>query len=268
MQPNLSQQHNLKIVTLISVGQHPQSGRVRRADQDSRAVELGLTMASHFPAIDTFEVLHAGDPAEPGLRSYAGMGLSSVKVLELDPAADAVAPLSEQLKQGADIVLTGVRAESGEGSGMLPYQVAERLGWPIVPRVADIVAIEAGVAEVLQALPRGQRRLLKVRLPFIASVDSAAPAARQNAFGPAQRAVIDVTVVHAQTDSLRQSWDETAAKKRPKRLKVVKAKTAAERFKAATAKSQSEGGRIMKQESAEEQAEAIFDLLIEEGVLR
>ncbi|RTE64691.1 electron transfer flavoprotein subunit beta [Amphritea opalescens] len=267
MQPNSLQLENLKIVTLVSVGKHPQSGRVRRADQDSRAVELGLTLAAQNP--DGLMVLHAGDPAEPGLRSYAGMGLAAINVLQLDPAADAVAPLGEQLQQsGADIVLTGVRAESGEGSGMLPYQLAEKLGWPIVSRVADIVSVNEGVAEVLQALPRGQRRALKVRLPFIASIDTAAPAARQSAFGPAQRAAMTVTVVEAETDTVRQSWDEAVARKRPKRLKVIKAKTAAERFKAATAKSQSEGGRIMKKEAPEEQAQAIVDLLIEEGVLR
>lgn len=265
MQPNSSQQ--LKIVTLVSVGKHPQSGRVRRADQDSRAVELGLRLSVDHA--DGLVVLHAGDPNEPSLRSYAGMGLTAINVLQLDPAADAVAPLGEQLQQSdVDIVLTGVRAESGEGSGMLPYQLAEKLGWPIVPRVADIVSVKEGVAEVLQALPRGQRRAVKVRLPFIASIDTAAPMARQSAFGPAQRAAMTVTVVDAETDTLRQSWHEAVAKKRPKRLKVIKAKTAAERFKAATAKSQSEGGRIMKQESAGEQAQAIVDLLIEEGVLR
>ncbi|UTW02073.1 electron transfer flavoprotein subunit beta [Amphritea atlantica] len=263
MQPN-QLANTLKIVSLVSVGKHPQSGRVRRADQDSRAVELGMKLSS-----DNLVVLHAGDPQEQGLRSYAGMGLKSIQVLEMDPAADAVMPLGEHLQRsGAEIVLTGVRAESGESSGMVPYQLAETLGWPIVPRVADIVSIEGGVAEVLQALPRGQRRSVKVRLPFIASVDSAAQDARQSAFGPASRAVMEVEVVNASTDAVRQSWEEVPARKRPKRLKVVKAKTAAERFKAATAKSQGDGGKVMKNESAAEQAQAILELLKEEGVLR
>ncbi|WP_290702858.1 electron transfer flavoprotein subunit beta [Amphritea sp.] len=263
--------NNLKIVSLISVGKHPQSGRVRRADQDSRAVELGMKLldSGNPTGGDSLVVLHAGDPKEPGLRGYAGMGLNSVQVLELDPAADAVAPLGEYLQQFApDIVLTGVRAEGGESSGMVPYQLAEKLGWPIVPRVADIISVEAGVAEVLQALPRGQRRSLKIRLPFIASIDSAAQDARQSAYGPASRAMMDIEIVDSSTDQLRENWSEAPAKKRPKRLKVIKAKTAAERFKAATAKSQSEGGKVMQNESAAEQAQAIFDLLLEEGVLR
>ncbi|SEQ05684.1 electron transfer flavoprotein beta subunit [Amphritea atlantica] len=272
MQPNqfnVDAANKLKIVSLVSVGKHPQSGRMRRADQDSRAVELGLKLTGDNHSGESLVVLHAGDPGEPNLRSYAGMGLKSVRVLQLDPAADAILPLGQHLQQcGADIVLTGVRAESGESSGMVPYQLAEKLGWPIVPRVADIVSVKGGVAEVLQALPRGQRRSVMVKLPFIASVDSAAPEARQSAFGPASRALMDIEVVSASVDDVRQAWEEAAARKRPKRLKVVKAKTAAERFKAATAKSQGDGGKVMKNESAAEQAQAIFDLLKEEGVLR
>jgi len=261
--------NNLNVVSLISVGKHPQSGRERRAEQDGRAVELGMNLTNGASTQGALTVLHAGDPEQQALRSYAGMGLSSIRVLQMDPSADAVAPLGDYLQEcSADIVLTGVRAESGESSGMVPYQLAEKLGWPIVPRIADITAVNDGVAEVLQALPRGQRRALKVRLPFVASVDNAAQEARQSAFGPARRAAMDAQSVSAETDAVRAEWDEAPARKRPKRLKVVKAKTAAERFKAATAKSQGDGGKVMKNEPATEQAQAIFDLLIEEGVLR
>lgn len=254
----------LNVVSLVSVGQHPQSGRVRRAEQDARAVELGMKLTSR-PII----ALHAGNPEEPALKSYAGMGLESLEVLAMSDAADPITPLKDYLREArADIVLTGVRAERGESSGMVPYLLAEQLGWPMVSRIADIIKIEAGEAEVLQALPRGQRRLIKVTLPFIASVDNAAADARQSAYGPASRAQINVQKVNAATDSERESWHLSPAKKRPKRMKVVKAKTAAERFKAATAKPQSESGRVMKAESPAEQAQAIFELLLDEGVLR
>ncbi|WP_432474554.1 electron transfer flavoprotein subunit beta [Amphritea sp. HPY] len=261
--------NDLNIVSLISVGKHPQSGRERRAEQDGRAVELGMSLCSGSSSQGQLTVLHAGDPQQQALRSYAGMGLNSIRVLEMDPSADAIASLSDYLKQhGPDIVLAGVRAESGESSGMVPYQLAEQLGWPLVPRIADIVSVEGGVAEILQALPRGQRRALKVRLPFVASVDNAAQEARQSAFGPASRAEMDLQSTSATTDVVRDEWSEAPARKRPKRLKMVKAKTAAERFKAATAKAQGDGGKVMKNEPAAEQAQAIFDLLLEEGVLR
>jgi glyoxylase-like metal-dependent hydrolase (beta-lactamase superfamily II) len=48
----------------------------------------------------------------------------------------------------------------------------------------------------------------------------------------------------------------------------IKAKTGAERMKAATAKASGGGGQVLKDVSPEAGAEAIFKLLLEEGVLR
>ena len=264
---------DLKIVSLVSIGKHPTSGRARRAEQDGRAVELGMMLAEASGDKQNLTVIHAGDFQQAGqqaaLRSYAGMGLASVRVLQMRENADAVNPLSDYLyKYAPDIILTGVQAESGESSGMLPYLLGEALGWPVVPHIANIVSIKNGVAEILQALPRGQRRALSVRLPFIASVDNAAAEPRQSAFGPASRAVMDQQLSHSDADAVRSGWSESSARKRPKRLKIIKAKTAADRFKAATAKPQGAGGKVMKDQSPAEQAQAIFDLLLEEGVLR
>jgi len=55
----------LNIVALVSVGAHPLSGRPRRAEQDARAVELGLHLAG-----ERLQVLHAGDPQQEALRAY------------------------------------------------------------------------------------------------------------------------------------------------------------------------------------------------------
>jgi len=256
---------DLRICALVSTGKHPGSLRARRAEQDARAVELGLRLAP-----EQLQVIHAGDPREQSLRSYAGMGLARIRVLAQSEKADAVPALRDYLgSEKPDIVLTGVRSESGESSGMLPYLLAEQLGCPLVAGIADIVGIENGVAEVLQALPRGQRRALKVALPFVASVDMAAPAPRQSAFGPGSRAGLDgQPLVRETVDEVRADWTESPARKRPKRLKVVKAKTAADRFKAATAKSQGGGGKVLRDKPVAEMAQAVFDLLLEEGVLR
>lgn len=262
MQPERNNQ-TLEIVSLISMGQHPQSSRIRRAEQDARAVELGMSLSENHT------VLHAGDPMQPVLRAYAGMGLPTVQVMDLGPDADAVPALVEYLQEHRpDIVLTGVRAESGESSGMVPYLLAEKLNWPVVARVADIVSVENGVAELLLALPRGQRRALKVPLPFVATIDNAAPSARQSAYGPGMRAQVETVAAAVTADQVRSDWIESPAKPRPKRLKVVKAKTAAERFKAATAKPQGESGKVLKGISAADQAREIFDLLLEEKVIR
>lgn len=261
---NVNPKPNVRVATLVSVGQHPKSGRARRANQDARAVELGLKMAG-----TDSRLIHVGDTAEPALRQYLGMGLPQLSVLQAGPDADAVPALASHLdEQPADIVLTGIRAESGEASGMVPYLLAERLGWPLVSRIADIQTVENGVAEVLQALPRGQRRLLRVPLPFVATVDNAAPEARQYAFGPSRRGELAASPANTAVDEERQQWQEMPAKPRPKRLNVVKAKSAADRFKAATAKPQGQGGKVIRDGTDREKAEAIMELLVAEGVVR
>ncbi|WP_324734569.1 electron transfer flavoprotein subunit beta [Pseudomonas paeninsulae] len=256
--------NNLNIITLVSIGAHPTSGRARRAEQDARAVELGLRLAG-----DKLQVLHAGDPADEALRAYLGMGLSELTVLEQPSHGDALPLLSSYLQDaGAQLVLTGSQAETGEGSGMLPFLLAEQLGWPLVVGLAAVEKIENGTAQVLQALPRGQRRRLKVRLPFIACVDNAAPAARQSAFGPARRGQLQACEQTIVDDSLLAEARFQPARPRPKRLKVIKAKTGAERMKAATAKASGGGGQVLKDVSPQVGAEAIFKLLQDEGVLR
>ncbi|AXQ50107.1 electron transfer flavoprotein subunit beta [Pseudomonas vlassakiae] len=253
-----------KVISLVSIGAHPSSGRARRAEQDARAVELGLQLAG-----DNLQVVHAGDPREEALRAYLGMGLGHLDVLEQPAGADVLGVLGDYLRDaGAQLVLTGSQAETGEGSGMLPFLLAEKLGWPLVVGLAEVESIDNGTAQVLQALPRGQRRRLKVRLPLLATVDNAAPKPRQSAFGPARRGVLAARNVAIVEDELLADAELQPARPRPKRLKVIKAKSGADRMKAATAKASGGGGKVLKDVSPQEGAEAILKLLVEEGVLR
>lgn len=254
----------LHVISLVSVGAHPTSGRPRRADQDARAVELGLQLAG-----DNLHVLHAGNAEEPALRGYLGMGVDELHVLAQPPGADAVPGLTDYIREsGVQLVLTGSQAETGEGSGMLPYLLAETLGWPLVAGLAEVESMSNGTAQVLQALPRGQRRRLKVRLPFLATVDNSAPKPRQSAYGPAQRGLLDVEEIEVVIDEVFTNAELTPAKPRPKRLKVIKAKSGADRMKAATAKASGGGGQVLKGVTAQEGAAAILKLLVDEGVVR
>ncbi|GAA3537745.1 electron transfer flavoprotein subunit beta [Zobellella aerophila] len=257
MQPD-----TLNIAVLVSQGQHPVSGRARRAHQDACALELALSLSGKVSAI------HAGDPEQAALRDYLGMGIDGLTVLNQSADDDALTVLYPYLtEQQPDILLTGVRAECGEGSGLLPYLLAERMGWPLVTGIAAIESIEHDEASLLQALPRGQRRRIKVKLPFVASVESAAAEPRQIAFARARRGNIARLTQATEVDQARTEWTLSAAKPRPKRLKVATAKTAADRFKQATAKAQGGKGQIIR-DDPQAAAKAIFELLVEEGVLR
>ena len=262
--PSVVDSTPVQVISLISIGAHPTSGRTRRAEQDARAVELGLRLVG-----DNLQVLHAGEAQEPALRAYLGMGLNELHILEQPPGADVLPVLAEYIRHSpAQLVLAGSQAETGEGSGMLPFLLAEQLGWPLVTGLAEVESLGNGTALVLQALPRGQRRRLKVRLPFLATVDNAAPKPRQSAYGPAQRGTLAVEDVEVVADELLTGQALQPAKPRPKRLKVIKAKSGADRMKAATAKASGGAGQVLKGLTPEEGAAAILKLLIEEGVVR
>ncbi|RUR54719.1 electron transfer flavoprotein subunit beta [Vreelandella populi] len=257
----------LNVAVLVSIGRHPLTARTRRADQDARAVEMALTLEGA-----SVSLLHAGQKErehEEAIRGYLGMGIDTVSLIQQQPQADVVPALANALRTGApQLVLTGTRAETGEASGVLPYLLAEALGWPIITGLAAVEKVEQGMATVLQALPRGKRRRLRIRLPAIATVDSSAPAARQSAFGPAKRGAFEHLDATSEIDEALAAWQVQPARKRPKRLKIVKSSSARDRFKAAAAKADGGRGQTLSDVTPEQGAEAIFKLLKEEGVLR
>jgi electron transfer flavoprotein beta subunit len=140
--------HDHPTVVLVSIGAHPASGRPRRAEQDARAVELGLQLAG-----DNLHVLHAGNPrADPCALIWA-WGWRSCRCWNNRHGADAVPVLRDYLREaGVQLVLTGSQAETGEGSGMLPYLLAEQLGWPLMVGLAQIESVHRRRGQVLQAL--------------------------------------------------------------------------------------------------------------------
>ena len=252
----------LDVVVLVSIGRHPVSGRPRPAAADARALDLALSLPDA-----KVRLLHAGDPAEPALRDYLGMGVETVTVLSVTPDADPVPALIDHLRSTKpQLVLAGVRAESGEDSGLLPYLLAEALDCALCPGIVGL-EIDGAEAEALQALPRGRRRRIGARLPLVATVPATAPPPRMSAYGRARRGRIEAVAIPEVLDAARASREERPARRRPKRLRVVKAASAADRVRAVTETAAGKG-RVLQGLAPDEAAKAILDYLIEEGIIQ
>lgn len=264
-------QQSIRIAVLVSSGRHPVSGRPRRAINDAQALEMALEMrlklATQYPV--ALHVLHAGLDAEPVLRSYLGMGIDEIEILALPPDTDILPPLAARLCDlQPQLILTGVRAESGWGSGCLPYFLAQRLGFPIVSN-ADYIALSdtAEIAEVHKVMAHGYRRALDVHLPAVISVDAAAPPPRQSAFARARRGHLKINAIAIDTIAPPFFGEVQPARKRPKRLRVDTATSAAERLKAITEVAAGHS-RSVEPGSAEEAAHIIYEYLAETGLVK
>ena len=249
------------VAVLLSVGRHPASGRARLADLDARALELALRLAE----VARVHAIHAGDPNEPVLRDYLGMGIDSLTVLALD--GDVSGALAEHLQQlRPAVVLAGCRAECGEASGMLPYSIAQALQAQLV---ADAVSItlRGESARVIQAQPRGGRRALRVALPLVVTVDRAGPQPRMSAFGPAQRGQIRAIAVdpRSRTPAIPSDWFERPARVRPRRLLRVQG-NAAERLRSIQLVRVASAARRIDADPMQA-AQAIWEYLREQGLV-
>jgi electron transfer flavoprotein beta subunit len=251
----------LDVAVLLSIGRHPASGRRRRADLDARALELALRLGPEV----RLHAIHAGDPGEPALADYLGMGLETLTVLRQPPGSDVLPALAAHLAGlRPALVFAGLAAEAGEGSGMLPYLLAQKLEAALLPAIAEAALAGAGIA-ALQALPRGRRRRLAAGLPALITVDRAAPAGRQSAFARARAGRI-VTIETPAAPPAAGDLREVPARPKPKRLKIATGGSAAERLRAAT-EMQAGRGQLLVQPAPEAAAEAIFDYLVKEGIL-
>jgi electron transfer flavoprotein beta subunit len=251
----------VKVAVLLSVGRHPASGRARRAPLDARALEMALSLPDA-----NIHAVHAGDPAEPALRDYLGMGLARLIVLSIAQGSDPIPALSTHLAQLApDLVFCGSHAEGGEDSGMVPYLVAQALSSAIVPDVAAL-SVKGDKATPTQSLSRGRRRQVEIRLPAVVMVSTAAPSPRQTAFARARRGVIEALPAEAPADAFLKECEIRPWRPRPKRKRLAAAGSAADRLKAMT-ETKSGEGTLMIQPAAEEAACAIYDYLLEKRII-
>ncbi len=249
-------------VVLVSAGRHPVSGRGRRAGADARALEMALGLVGAAG----LRVIHAGDPDDPALAEYLGMGLPALEVLRVPAGADPRPVLAARLAAlGAALVFTGLRAERGAGSGFLPYALAADLGAALVPRVTALRP-DADGFRLEQACPGGRRRALAAPGPLVVAVDPAAPAPRPVAHAARRRGRIEIR----EPDVTPPPLPEVATRPPRRRAAGVTVKrglSAAQRLRAASQLGGAGGGQLLQPPDPQQAAQDILRQLRAWGVL-
>ncbi|HEY9211866.1 MAG TPA: electron transfer flavoprotein subunit beta [Ancylobacter sp.] len=256
----------MKITVLLSAGLHPVSGRPCPVPVELQAVRLAVDLAKDRDGDITG--LHAG-PNAAILRDALGHGLPRLEHIAVPRGSDPTPSLIAKLRDiGPTLIITGRIGQGGEDTGTLPYMLARALGLPII---ADAVALspgpEDGTLTVEQALPKGARRRVVVRLPALVTVHPAAPAPLPFAFAVARRGGIETE------PGIAAQQPETTIEQRPyrKRPKLIASHaagaSAADRLRAAT-ETASTGGKLLVHPAPEEAAREILSHLREIGVLR
>jgi len=227
----------MKAVVLLSAGIHPRSGAPMPVPAELQAIAL-----AHRLGCDIIG-LHAG-PNGAAVADCLGHGLTRIIHLQIAQNDDPLACLTAEIaQQSPDFVLAGRRGQGGADSGLLPYRLAHACGMPIA---ADAVAMESGGA-VVQALPRGAKRRLVLRLPAVITVHDSAPPAlpfvhKQRLAGE----IIEKPGIIAPAPAF--TYEDHPYRRRPKLIGDSSAPKSA-------------GGKLMVHPTPEEAAAAILDYL-------
>lgn len=251
----------MKIVVLLSAGRHRVSGQPAPVPVELQALRLAVELGGDVTA------LHAG-PELGALADALGHGVGRLTHRVIaegdDPLPSLVAALSDN---PPDLILAGRSGQGGEDAGLLPYALARALGRPILADAAGLQAgPEAGTLAVEQALPRGARRRVVLRLPALVTVHPAAPAPLPFAFAARRRGVIATAPGIAAPQA--SEVEERPYRPRPKLIaKAAAGASAAERLKAAT-QAAGGGGKLLVDPSPEEAAREILAHLASLGLKR
>jgi electron transfer flavoprotein beta subunit len=249
------------VAALISAGRHPVSGAPRSCRGDAVAMALGRSLVG-----DALRVVHAGAEQEPSLQDYLALGAKSIEVLPIKPDGDVVAALAAYLKD-VDIILTGVRAELGAGSGLLPYALAQVLERPIIANVLEAKVANSAAScaevEIRQFLPKGQRRRVSCSLPVVIAVHPLSPVELKYAYARRLSGRIEAfspspAIAHA----VNPSWTVEKVPRRPVRLKAQDKKSGHARLLSAIV-SETKGGVVAFEGTTVDKAQVMLNYLRE-----
>lgn len=163
------------VAVLVGAVVHPVSGRSVRSRSDAIATGLGLGLPLPL------RLLSAGPLPESVARDYLALGAPAIDIFEREdvgvgdkdgePALPgALLPALHSVRW----VLTGTRSAAERGTGWLPHALAVALRRPLLTEVCAI-EVEDSALVVVQGLPKGARRRLRVREPAVLAISAAAP---------------------------------------------------------------------------------------------
>jgi electron transfer flavoprotein beta subunit len=250
----------MRIAVLLSAGRHSVSGRPAPVPVELQALRLAVDLANQCGGQTGCNVtgLHAGPDLGP-LTDTLGHGLAHLVHLRSEAEADPAPALTAALAAGGyDLILAGRAGQGGEDAGLLPYTLARGLAWPILADAAGLAPGDApGTLAIEQALARGARRRLVVRLPALVTVHPAAPAPLPFAFAGLRRGRVEISETPP-APTPAPEVEERAYRPRPKLIaKAAAGASALERLRAAT-EAASGGGRLLVDPAPDEAAREIL----------
>ena len=251
-----------RIAVLVSVGRHRVSGVSCYSRNDAAALDIARTLAQKHGA--QLEVLHAGDASNLALTDYLALGAPRIDVLACGEHDDAAALLAQRLR-GIPLVLTGTRAEGAYDTGMLPYRLADALGYALVESALD-VAVQRDAVAITQFLPKGFRRSIEAALPAVVAVHPQAAVTPRYAYARAAAGVIESHSEVSAPDSEAQAWRITPAQRKPIKLAAAEKRSGHARMLTATT-TESRGGNVVIEGTSVEKAQAILGYLREHRLI-
>jgi electron transfer flavoprotein beta subunit len=259
-----------ELAVLVSVRIDPTSGRATRSRADAAAVALAQQALGEGgqPWLCT-----VGDMPAGVAQDYLAQGVSRLTQLQLrgDAGREDLVSVLENACRDRGLVLTGARGESGLGSGLLPYALAQRLQRPVINEVIDLVREADGGWRVVQALPRGARRSWRLE-PGVAAVLVASPRLAQREDLPQRHSwvaaqqgsiVNSLVAAPAPEPSKAADWRFEPPRKQRRPLAPVSVESGAARMARATgsAESSAKGGTVVRDGSAMDKAQLLLDHL-------
>jgi electron transfer flavoprotein beta subunit len=252
----------MKVIALLSAGRHPASGAAVLPRLEAQMVRMA-------GALGETRGIHAGPVAAPASDAL-GHGLACLEHLRIGSESDPVPVLVSALTAAKpDLVLAGRRSQGNDETGLVPYAVAKALGIVIIPdAIAMTPGPDVGTVVIDQALPKGAKRRLTVRLPAVVTVHPNAPPPLPFAYGQARRRLIETIDCPAAIETPARTIEERPYRARPKIMRGAPAgASAADRLKAATGDSGGGTTNVLVHPTPEVAAREILSYLRGIGVL-